>query len=197
MRVAQDPGIERTHRAVAYSVLSGAGGLVLAPFVLFAIAALTYQVTWQRLLYAEFGVDLQPITIIVSCFMLGLGLGSFLCRLAPGGILAFDSTAAPDAIVTARSVLSHVYQFQTFVVASNQALPLNAATAMQRIGKIRLPDGTQPNIGDSRTATKIASMVATFQPYEERDLMLPAPRIITDQNMLTEYRHGTRLWWWH
>lgn len=119
-------------------------------------------------------------------------------RLAPGGILAFSSTGSPDAFVTARSVFSNVYQFQTFVVASNQALPLNAATAMQRIGKIRLPDGTQPNIGDSRTATKIASMVAAFQLYDTTDRMLPKPQIIiTDENMLTEYRHGTRLWWWH
>lgn len=57
--------------------------LVLAAFFLSGVAALTYQVTWQRLLYAEFGVDLQSITIIVSCFMLGLGLGSLV-----GGWLA-------------------------------------------------------------------------------------------------------------
>lgn len=57
--------------------------LVLAAFFLSGVSALTYQVAWQRLLYAEFGVDLESITIIVSCFMLGLGLGSLL-----GGWLA-------------------------------------------------------------------------------------------------------------
>jgi predicted membrane-bound spermidine synthase len=57
--------------------------LVLAAFFLSGVSALTYQVTWQRLLYAEFGVDLQSITIIVSCFMAGLGLGSLV-----GGWLA-------------------------------------------------------------------------------------------------------------
>jgi len=57
--------------------------LVLAAFFLSGASALTYQVAWQRLLYAQFGVDLQAITIIVSCFMLGLGIGSLL-----GGWLA-------------------------------------------------------------------------------------------------------------
>jgi predicted membrane-bound spermidine synthase len=57
--------------------------LVLAAFFLSGVSALTYQVAWQRLLYAEFGVDLESITIIVSCFMLGLGIGSLL-----GGWLA-------------------------------------------------------------------------------------------------------------
>jgi predicted membrane-bound spermidine synthase len=41
-------------------------------------AALTYQVTWQRLLFAAYGVDVESTTIIVSAFMLGLGLGALL-----------------------------------------------------------------------------------------------------------------------
>lgn len=60
-----------------------AEGLVFAAFFLSGVSALTYQVAWQRLLYARFGIDLESITIIVSCFMLGLGLGSLL-----GGWLA-------------------------------------------------------------------------------------------------------------
>lgn len=56
----------------------------LAPlFFVSGMAALIYQVCWQRLLFATFGVDLDSITIIVSVFMLGLGLGALL-----GGQLA-------------------------------------------------------------------------------------------------------------
>ena len=57
---------------------SGIEVLVFAAFFLSGLAALIYQVSWQRLLYGEFGVDLESITIIVSCFMLGLGAGSLL-----------------------------------------------------------------------------------------------------------------------
>jgi predicted membrane-bound spermidine synthase len=56
----------------------------LAPlFFVSGVAALVYQVCWQRLLFAAFGVDIDSVTIIVSVFMLGLGLGSLI-----GGYLA-------------------------------------------------------------------------------------------------------------
>lgn len=40
------------------------------------ISALIYQVSWQRILFASFGTDLESVTIIISSFMLGLGLGA-------------------------------------------------------------------------------------------------------------------------
>ena len=38
--------------------------------------ALIYQLTWQRALFRIFGVNSESVTIVVSAFMLGLGLGS-------------------------------------------------------------------------------------------------------------------------
>jgi spermidine synthase len=38
--------------------------------------ALIYQLTWQRELFRIFGVNSESVTIVVSAFMLGLGLGS-------------------------------------------------------------------------------------------------------------------------
>lgn len=51
------------------------GGLALLFFVS-GVAALIYQVCWQRLLFEAFGVDIDSVTIIVSTFMLGLGVGA-------------------------------------------------------------------------------------------------------------------------
>lgn len=45
-------------------------------FLLSGLAALVYQVSWQRLLFAAFGADLESVTIVVSAFMLGLGAGA-------------------------------------------------------------------------------------------------------------------------
>jgi predicted membrane-bound spermidine synthase len=45
-------------------------------FLFSGAAALIYQVCWQRLLYESVGVDIDSVTIIVSTFMLGLGLGA-------------------------------------------------------------------------------------------------------------------------
>jgi predicted membrane-bound spermidine synthase len=51
----------------------------LAPlFFVSGVAALVYQVCWQRLLFASFGVDIESVSIIVSVFMLGLGLGALV-----------------------------------------------------------------------------------------------------------------------
>lgn len=46
-------------------------------------AALIYQVVWQRLLTLPYGVGTISIAVIVSAYMLGLGLGALL-----GGVLA-------------------------------------------------------------------------------------------------------------
>jgi len=52
-------------------------------FFLSGVAALVYQVIWQRVLFSAFGVNIESTTVVVSVFMLGLGLGSLL-----GGILS-------------------------------------------------------------------------------------------------------------
>ena len=52
-------------------------------FLLSGIAALIYQVAWQRLLVVFAGGDVYSITIIVTAFMIGIGLGGLA-----GGSLA-------------------------------------------------------------------------------------------------------------
>lgn len=64
-------------------ILLQAEKLILFSFFFSGCAALIYQVGWQRALYALIGVDMDSITIIVSVFMLGIGLGGML-----GGWLA-------------------------------------------------------------------------------------------------------------
>lgn len=49
---------------------------VLLLFFVSGAAALIYQICWQRLLFESIGVDMDSVTIIVSTFMLGLGVGS-------------------------------------------------------------------------------------------------------------------------
>jgi predicted membrane-bound spermidine synthase len=51
---------------------------VSAIFVLSGFSALLYQVVWQRSLFAIFGINVEAVTVIVTAFMLGLGVGSIL-----------------------------------------------------------------------------------------------------------------------
>ncbi len=57
--------------------------LILVTFFASGCAALTYQIVWQRYLFTGLGVDIDSVTLIVSTFMLGIGLGG-----AWGGWLA-------------------------------------------------------------------------------------------------------------
>lgn len=52
--------------------------LLLLSFFISGCSALIYQVCWQRSLYGVIGVDMDSITIIVSVFMLGIGMGGMI-----------------------------------------------------------------------------------------------------------------------
>ncbi|MCC6469205.1 MAG: fused MFS/spermidine synthase [Alphaproteobacteria bacterium] len=51
----------------------------LLPVIFFVsgFPALIYQLTWQRMLFSVYGINVEAVTVIVSGFLLGLGLGSF------------------------------------------------------------------------------------------------------------------------
>ena len=63
-------------------VFSSLGWLAFL-FLVSGFAALIYQIVWQRTLFTAFGVNIESITIVVSLFMFGLGIGSFV-----GGLLS-------------------------------------------------------------------------------------------------------------
>jgi hypothetical protein len=85
-------------RALPRLARTGADRQVTALSVLFfvsGVAALVYQVAWQRTLFRYFGVNMEPVTIIVSIFMLGLGLGA----LAGGWLSRFSLRRLPLVFV--------------------------------------------------------------------------------------------------
>jgi predicted membrane-bound spermidine synthase len=48
------------------------------PFFASGFAALVYQVVWQRALYAIFGINIESVTVVVTAFLTGLGIGSIV-----------------------------------------------------------------------------------------------------------------------
>jgi spermidine synthase len=63
-------------------------------FLCSGMPALIYQVVWQRVLFSIYGVNSQSVAVVVSAFMLGLGMGSLLggrlsSRFPRHGILLF------------------------------------------------------------------------------------------------------------
>ena len=66
--------------------------------------ALIYQIVWQRALFAIYGLNIQSVTIVVSGFMLGLGLGSLA-----GGALSSSRRLAPVMLFAIAELLTGIF----------------------------------------------------------------------------------------
>lgn len=63
-------------------------------FFVSGMPALIYQIVWQRALFAIYGINSQSVAVVVTAFMLGLGIGSLVggqlsARFPKHGILFF------------------------------------------------------------------------------------------------------------
>lgn len=72
--------------------------VVMSAFFLSGVAALIYQIVWQRALFTIFGTNTESVALVVTAFMLGLGLGSLgggaLAALPRSPLLAFGCMEA-------------------------------------------------------------------------------------------------------
>ena len=59
--------------------------LLRGVFFISGFSAILYQIVWQRTLFALIGINVEVVTLIVTAFILGLGLGSLVGgRLSDG-----------------------------------------------------------------------------------------------------------------
>jgi spermidine synthase len=94
--------------------------------------ALIYQLVWQRALFRIFGVNIESVTIVVTAFMLGLGMGS----LAGGwlskrrGIPLLPLLATIELLTAAFGILSLGIFDRVGTLALGMPLPLTATIAL-------------------------------------------------------------------
>jgi len=69
---------------ILFGAIRGRRGLQTGPallsilFFCSGMPALIYQIVWQRALFAIYGVNSESVAVVVSAFMIGLGLGSLV-----------------------------------------------------------------------------------------------------------------------
>jgi predicted membrane-bound spermidine synthase len=134
--------------------------LVSVLFFCSGMPALIYQVVWQRALFAIYGVNAESVAVVVSAFMLGLGLGCLAggwlsARFPERGILLFGvmelGTAAFGlsslrifhwaAVYTAGASLLHTVVFSlTLLIVPTMlmgaTLPLLVEHLVRRSGRV-------------------------------------------------------------
>ncbi|HEY6926701.1 MAG TPA: hypothetical protein VI653_24665, partial [Steroidobacteraceae bacterium] len=111
-------------------------------------------------------------------------------HLNPGGVLTVNTTESFDVLVTLQSVFKYSYRYFNFGYAADQPLSPDLALLLQ----IRRPDGRPFNFDDPQP-TSVVALLSTAKLDAVPDFLIRHPNsgaIITDDNLLSEYRHGRR-----
>jgi len=107
-------------------------------FLVSGVAALIYQVCWQRMLFESVGTDIDSVTIIVSTFMLGLGLGAIL----GGEIVDRYPARALELFALAEMATGIFGFFSPWLIKTTGAATVNgslAAIAAANFGLLLIP----------------------------------------------------------
>ncbi len=119
--------------------------LLFVVFFASGFCGLTYQMVWLRLAYASFGINAQVLSVVISVFMLGLALGSWLAggwiiRLAKAKnlrlitlyaltelLIGFSAIAVPFLFSLGRKLLLDVGQTNSLTYLALSALIITAS----------------------------------------------------------------------
>jgi SAM-dependent methyltransferase len=116
-----------------------------------------------------------------------------LCRdhLNPGGVTVLNTTGSFDVAATTQAVFPYVYRYVNFVYASDHPLTLS----LDKLWDIRRPDGRLFSSADGVARNGVVARLtsARLEPVDELLARHGAgAEIITDDNLISEYKHGLR-----
>ena len=117
--------------------------------------------------------------------------------LAKDGVVYYNTTQSLDAYYTAQSVYDYVYKYKFFVLGSNQPVVLNQTMIKNNLCQLKNYKTKQPIFFTQEKCAQAAEVIMSnpLLLYKNIDMteMGRAPRIITDNNMITEYKYGKGL----
>lgn len=112
-------------------------------------------------------------------------------RMQPGAVLAFNSTGSPDVLRTADAVFSSAYRYANFVYAADWDFrtmqPENLAQ-MSKLLQALIPSDDAA----IQSLVQKWSKPAWVDVREEERLAGRVLEVITEQNLITEYKYGKR-----
>ncbi|MFI4890569.1 MAG: spermidine synthase [Steroidobacterales bacterium] len=111
-------------------------------------------------------------------------------HLNPGAVFIANTTGSFDVLATAQAVFAHAYRYTNFVYASDRALAPDIGGLLE----VRRPNGTPFAFGQA-PASSVEALLANMrlEPVGEFLARHHADAVVvTDDNLVTEYRHGGR-----
>lgn len=135
--------------------------------------------TWHWRMYVSLLLSREFLTLIKR-------------HMAPDAVLAFNTTGSPDALKTAATVFPHAYLYDNFTIAgfTDWRNKLAGPEAVANLRTIR-PAGKPlfgPNDNDLISDFTDAKRLQDLTVVEAKARR--AAEIITDRNLITEYRYG-------
>jgi spermidine synthase len=110
-------------------------------------------------------------------------------HMNPGAIVAMNTTGSYDALATQQAVFPFAYVYVNFAYASDHPLTPD----LSRLSALRRPDGRALNATVPAQSVAADLLSARLQPVREFIAEHGADaQVITDDNLLSEYRHGQR-----
>jgi spermidine synthase len=115
-------------------------------------------------------------------------------RMAPGALLTFNTTGSTDALYTAASVFPHAYLYDNFAICTDDdwRLALEKPESVHELLKVA-PEASPmltSNADDVVIARRFLSRERAASVEELAPKDARPPEIITDRNLITEYRYG-------
>jgi spermidine synthase len=115
-------------------------------------------------------------------------------RMAPGGLLAYNTTWSSDALYTAASVFPHAYLYDNFAICADfdWRVALEKPESVRELMKVN-PEKTPLFTNDDTGVAEAFLSRAHVATVDELAARIGRPlEIITDRNQLTEYKYGIR-----
>ncbi len=121
-------------------------------------------------------------------------LGVINNHLAPGGLATFNSTGSLDAFYTASKIFPSVWHYGNFIYGSPINLRTRVADGMKSVCRIDFKLLGLPDCNDASMRSSLQVMLSkkmkSWSEHVAEEVLPYQPEIITDDNMLTEYRRG-------
>lgn len=119
--------------------------------------------------------------------------------LAKDGVVYYNTTKSLDAYYTAQNVFDYVYKYKFFALASDSEVVIEPSIIQHNLCQLENYITKAPIFNNQLECQKATELIMSnpLIPYDNIDMSLrdmplinrPA-RIITDNNMITEYKYG-------
>lgn len=116
-------------------------------------------------------------------------------RLSDNGMVFYNTTESMNAYSTAKTIFPYVYQYKFFVLGTKQPQKLDIDTLAYNLCLLKEPISQKYTFKDQIECMKAANIIDKngLIPFDQIKFSDRDKQVITDDNMITEFKYGKGL----